>query len=76
MKSKHSSMIGNMTVRSGSSYIVYGSVRGLVSEHRTQSGAQESLAGDQRGCKSQGGYSDARVYQWDGESWEIVTSEE
>jgi hypothetical protein len=61
--------IGNLTVRSKNNYIVYGSVRGLVSEHRTQSGAEKSLSRDQSGCRSHGGYSDASVYEWTGDGW-------
>lgn len=47
-------------------YIVYGHVRGLVSQHRTHRGAIKALSADVRGCKSLGGgaYSDAQVYQW------------
>ncbi len=67
------SYIGNVTVSSDSKIIVYGSVRGLVSEHRTMSAAEKSLAADQRGCKSQGGYSDASIYAWD-DSNEWVTA--
>ena len=50
-----------MTTKS-SKYEVRGSVRGLVSTHRTLAAAQKSLARDQRGCRSQGGYSDCRIY--------------
>lgn len=67
---KNKSYIGNVTVSSNSSVIVYGSVRGLVSEHRTVSAAQKSLARDQRGCRSQGGYSDANVYEWTDAGWQ------
>ena len=35
--------------------IVYGSVRGLVSEHRSLVAAARSLRKDQRGCRNQGG---------------------
>lgn len=59
---KNSGMIGNMTVSSDFDAIVYGSVRGLVSEHRLASSAVRSLASDQRGCRAHGGYSDAAVY--------------
>ena len=59
-------MIGNITVVSDAPYIVYGPVRGLVSEHRSISAARASLARDQRGCERHGpgAYSDAAVYQW------------
>lgn len=64
------SYIGNVTVSSNHNYIVYGSVRGLVSEHRSIDAARKSLERDQRACrKSSGGgltrsYSDANVYEW------------
>lgn len=60
---KYESMIGSMSVASNRPYIVYGSVRGLVSTHWTPSGAFRSLEHDVRGCGSQGGYSDAYVYE-------------
>jgi hypothetical protein len=70
------SYIGNMTVSSDSKIIVYGSVRGLVSKHRTMSAAEKSLAADQRGCKSQGGYSDASIYEWsESEGWVTAYAE-
>jgi hypothetical protein len=37
---------------------------GTWSEHRTISGAVSSLFKDKQGCKAQGGYSDAAVYEW------------
>jgi len=70
-KMKNSGYIGNLTVSSENKYIVYGSVRGLVSGHRTQSGAEKSLGRDQSGCRSQGGYSDASVYEWTGDGWTV-----
>lgn len=73
---KYSSMIGNLTVRSNNRYIVYGSVRGLVSEHRTQSGAERSAEADRRACKNLPGgnsYSDVSVYCYDEDNgWETV----
>ena len=66
---KHSAYIGNVTVSSNAALIVYGSVRGLVSEHRTQSAAEKSLSRDQSGCESQGGYSDADIYAWSEGGW-------
>ena len=53
-----------LTVGSRYRFIVCGRVRGLVSEHRTISGAVSSLFKDKQGCKAQGGYSDAAVYEW------------
>lgn len=67
----NTSYIGSLTVSSRRAYIVYGSVRGLVSEHRTLTGAERSLAGDQRGCMSQHGYSDASVYEWTQDGWKV-----
>lgn len=67
----YSAYVGNLTVSSKHAYIVYGFVRGLVSEHRTQIAAEKSLIRDQRGCRSQGGYSDASVYEWTGEGWQV-----
>lgn len=59
---KYSAYIGNLTVSSKSSIIVYGS-------------AEKSLARDQAGCRSQGGYSDASVYQWsDSDGWTRVNA--
>jgi len=63
-------MIDGMTVASSYPAIVYGSVRGLVSQHRTIDGATRALRRDQDGCERHGGYSDAYVYEWsDGEGW-------
>lgn len=68
---KNKAYIGNLTVSSDSNIIVYGSVRGLVSKHRTISGARKSLERDQRGCRGQGGYSDAHIYIWsDSDGWQ------
>lgn len=63
------SLINGMMVASGYRYIVYGAVRGLVSEHRDAMAAQRALISDQRGCREQGGYSDANVYMSDGIHW-------
>lgn len=68
---KNSAYIGKLTVSSNNNYIVYGSVRGLVSEHRTRSGAERSLSRDQSGCRSQGGYSDVSLYEWTDEGWTV-----
>lgn len=71
----HRAHIDGMTVKSKCDYIVYGSVRGLVSEHRTLSGAEKSLTRDRNGCASLGGgaYSDASIYQWDDEAGWVAT---
>ena len=53
-------------------YIVYGDVRGLVSEHRTLSGAIRGYDRDSADCAWLGGgaYSDVRMYAWDeGAGW-------
>jgi len=77
MSTKKSGYIGNLTVTSAQRYIVYGSVRGLVSSHRTEVGALASAARDQQGCRIQGGYSDASVYEWSDDSgWVIIHAEE
>ena len=70
---KNKAYIENLTVSSKQNYIVYGSVRGLVSEHRTQSGAERSAAKDRNGCHSLGGgaYSDVSVYQWTARGWQV-----
>jgi len=62
-------LISGMMIESQHQYIVYGSVRGLVSEHRTAMAAQRSLISDQRGCRTQGGYSDASVMMWTTDGW-------
>lgn len=61
--------IGNMQVASKYPYIVYGSVRGLVSNHRSVVNATFSLARDVSGCHQQGGYSDARIYKFSAGKW-------
>jgi hypothetical protein len=52
-------------------YIVFGSVRGLVSSHRTIAAAERALERDQRGCRAQGGYSDATVYEYRDGGWSV-----
>ena len=48
-------------------YVCSGSVRGECGHvHRTLRGAARCLARDQRGCRSQGGYSDRHVRHADG----------
>lgn len=65
-------MIGQMMIESKYDYIVYGSVRGLVSEHKYYRAAIAALRRDQSGCKYQGGYSDAQIYKATIYGWEIV----
>ena len=70
---QHRSMIGQLTVTSDSPYIIYGEVRGLVSEHRLLRAAQQAVTRDRADCvKLPGGnsYSDAKVYCWgDEDGW-------
>ena len=66
---KTEAYIGNLTVRSNQKLIVYGSVRGLVSEHRKEARAERSLQRDRRGCRIQGGYSDACIYRSQDGRW-------
>lgn len=48
-------------------------VRGMVAQVDTYAQAEQELADDQAGCRKQGGYSDARIYQDDGNGhWEIA----
>ncbi len=43
-------------------FSTYGSVRGCCGhKHKTREGADKCLTSDQKGCKSQGGYSDRSV---------------
>lgn len=66
--------IGNLTVRSRQPYIVYGSVRGLVSAHRTQGAAERSAKRDREDCRGLGGgaYSDVGVYAASAAGWTVV----
>ncbi|MEI8017499.1 MAG: hypothetical protein WCH39_04820 [Schlesneria sp.] len=79
-KTKHRGMIGKLTVASNCDYVVYGSVRGLVSQHRLLRAAQSAAQQDRSDCRSLGGgaYSDVAVYCWDDEDgWCLdVTADE
>ena len=68
----NSAMIYDVTVFSKYTYIVYGSVCGLVAEHKTFDAAAKSMQRHARGCKSQGGYSDANVYEFFEGEWRIA----
>ena len=70
---KYSGMIDNHTVRSDYPYVVYGSVRGHRSSHRTLSGAIRAADRDRAACAALPGraYSDVWVYRHDGSGWEI-----
>lgn len=72
------SMIGNLTVSSKQDYIVYGSVRGLISEHRVQSAAVRRADKDRKDCRGLGGgaYSDACVYRWQAGEWTMIEEAE
>ena len=65
------SMIKGLTVASKMPVIVYGSVRGMISEHRTVQAARKRLDKDQRDCRRLGGgaYSDANIYVWGQDRW-------
>ena len=70
MSKQHRSMIGNLTVTSDRPYIVYGEIRGLVSEQHLLRAAQQAAEQDRADCaKLPGGncYSDVAVYCWDDE---------
>ena len=58
-------------------YITRGDVRGECGhEHRTESGAERCIAADQRGCASQGGYSDRYVIAVDDDGGETLLDDE
>ena len=63
---KHTGVICGTQVSSRARYVVYGRVRGLVAECRSEGAARRALIRDQRGCRRQGGYSDAATYEWGG----------
>ena len=65
----YSAIIEGITVASRNRYVVIGQVRGLVSEHRTLSGAERSLARDRRCCRLVGGYSDAAIFDMERVAW-------
>lgn len=64
-------MIDGTTVTSRYPFIVYGSVRGLVSEHKSERAAFAGLQYDQDQCDklSSGSYSDAAVYMAHDGEW-------
>jgi len=65
-KRLNSAYIDKIAVGSVFPFIVYGSVRGLVSEHRLLRAAQ-SAARKEWASFSEPYYSDAQVYCWDDE---------
>jgi len=64
-----SSNIDQIAVASSNPFIVYGPVRGIVSEHRSERAAFASLHRDRQGCHQQRGYSDAAVYMAHDGEW-------
>ena len=66
---KHTGIICGTQVSSRARYVVYGRVRGLVAECRSEKAARRALALDQRGCQAQGGYSDGIIYEWGVGGW-------
>lgn len=68
--------IGGVLVKSNYPFIVYGSVRGLVSQHRSGKVAVRSCNRDWVGCRKQGGYSDAAVYEYRNDRWDPIGSGE
>ena len=66
---KHSGLIGNVTVSSVCRYVVHGSVRGFVSQHRTLDAAIASKHRDAHACKERGGHSDCSIYMWNNGRW-------
>lgn len=68
MKTKYYSLINDVVIGSSYPFIAYGPVRGLISEHHTQQGAERSVERDHRTCRALPGgnsYSDASVFQYD-----------
>jgi hypothetical protein len=66
--------IGVMRVSSKFPVIVYGDVRGLISEHREVGPAREGLRRDRRKCSNLGGgaYSDGAVYVFRRGVWDSI----
>jgi hypothetical protein len=67
----HTAMIGGVQVP-GFRYVVYGAKRRYVSTHRTKKAALRSLAEDARARMLGGDPSDAEVYRWRDDGWELV----
>ncbi|HYH67259.1 MAG TPA: hypothetical protein VD866_21360 [Urbifossiella sp.] len=66
----HTALIGGVQVP-GFRYVVYGTIRGYVSTHRTKRAAERALAEDARKQLRAGTWSDALIYRWR-EGWELV----
>jgi len=58
-------------------YRVAGSVRGIISYHRTLACAVRSMTSDRRGCRALGGgaYSDAAIQEWAGGRYRPVAAD-
>lgn len=71
----HRAYIGQMLVASRYEFILYSPYSGVISEHRTTQGLSRAEARHSRGCRAQGGYSDAQTYGWydiNGGEWMVV----
>ena len=71
----HRAYIGQMLVASRYEYILYSPYSGVISEHRTTRGLSRAAARHARGCRAQGGYSDAQTLGWydiGGGQWMLV----
>lgn len=66
--------IGNIQITSKYPVLVYGQVRGVVSNHRQVDAAMRSLIRDRRVCRNlgSGAYSDAAVYVFRRDRWEAI----
>lgn len=66
--------IGQMLVGSRYGYILYSPYSGVISEHRTAHGLSRAAVRHARGCRAQGGYSDAQTYGWEDAlgAWTVV----
>jgi len=69
---KYEAYIKQMLVESNLPIIVYGQIRGLVSQHRSMKAAFKNMYNDDHGCKKQVGYSDTRVYEFKNDEWFAV----
>lgn len=64
--------IGQMSVTARHPYILYGACAGLVSQHRTLTGAERADRRRSAGCRAQGGYSDASIYEYIDGEWTVA----
>lgn len=69
-------LIGQIQVSSEQAYVVYDGIRGLLSEHRTQSGAESAAEKDRRECRRLGAASEVSVYKWSSpHGWTILEAD-